>query len=194
MRKASVTRDTLETQITCSLSLEEGESSISTGIGFFDHMLLLLAKHGRFSLIVQAKGDLEVDTHHTVEDVGIAMGQAFRDALGDRKGLIRYGTTFTPMDESLARVCTDIGGRSYLVYEALLVREHVGDLESETIEEFFLAFTQNAKINLHISSITGRNQHHIFEAIFKGVGRALHEACTLDPTINGYLSTKGVIE
>lgn len=194
MRTASITRNTLETKITCTMGLEEGESSVSTGIGFFDHMLILMAKHGRFTLNLQTDGDLEVDTHHTVEDVGIVMGQAFREALGDRKGLIRYGTTFTPMDEALSRVCTDIGGRFYLVYEVPNLREHVGDLECETIEEFFIAFAQNAKINLHISTLSGRNQHHIFESVFKGVGRALKEACTIDPTIKGYLSTKGVIE
>lgn len=194
MRTASLTRNTFETKITCTLSLEEGESSISTGIGFFDHMLILMAKHGRFTLNLQAKGDLEVDTHHTVEDVGIVMGQVFRQALGDRKGLIRYGTSFTPMDECLARVCTDIGGRYYLVYDVPVVRERVGDFESEMMEEFFIAFAQNAKINLHIATLYGRNQHHLFEAVCKGVGRALKEACTIDPTIKGYLSTKGVIE
>ncbi len=194
MRSAQITRNTLETQITCSLKLEEGESSISTGIGFFDHMLTLLAKHGRLALNLQAKGDLEVDTHHLVEDVGIVMGQALRQALGDRKGLIRYGTAFTPMDESLSRVCIDIGGRYALVFDVPILRERVGDFESETMEEFFLSFAQNAKINLHVASLYGRNQHHIYEAIFKGLGRALREACTIDPTLDGYLSTKGVIE
>lgn len=194
MRSARITRNTLETQITCSLSLEEGESSISTGIGFFDHMLILLAKHGRLALNLQAKGDLEVDTHHLVEDVGIVMGQALRQALGDRKGLIRYGTAFTPMDESLSRVCIDIGGRYALVFDVPILRDRVGDFESETMEEFFLSFAQNAKINLHVASLYGRNQHHIYEAIFKGLGRALREACTIDPTLDGYLSTKGVIE
>lgn len=194
MRSAQITRNTLETQITCSLKLEEGKSSISTGIGFFDHMLTLLAKHGRLALNLQAKGDLEVDTHHLVEDVGIVMGQALRQALGDRKGLIRYGTAFTPMDESLSRVCIDIGGRYALVFDVPILRERVGDFESETMEEFFLSFAQNAKINLHVASLYGRNQHHIYEAIFKGLGRALREACTIDPTLDGYLSTKGVIE
>lgn len=194
MRNAQITRNTLETQITCSLSLEEGESSISTGIGFFDHMLTLLARHGRLTLKLQAKGDLEVDTHHLVEDVGIVLGQALRQALGDRKGLIRYGTAFTPMDESLSRVCIDIGGRYALVFDVPILRERVGNFESETMEEFFLSFAQNAKINLHVASLYGRNQHHIYEAIFKGLGRALREACTIDPTLDGYLSTKGVIE
>lgn len=194
MRTASLTRNTYETKIACTLSLEEGESSIDTGIGFFDHMLTLFAKHGRFTLTLKVEGDLNVDTHHTVEDIGIVLGQVFRDALGDRKGLIRYGTAFTPMDEALSRICTDIGGRYYLVYDVPILRERVGDFETETMEEFFIAFAQNAKINLHICSLSGRNQHHIFEAIFKGLGRALKEACTLDPTIRGYLSTKGVIE
>lgn len=194
MRSAQITRNTLETQITCSMSLQEGESSISTGIGFFDHMLTLLAKHGRLTLNLQAKGDLEVDTHHLVEDVGIVLGQALRQALGDRKGLIRYGTAFTPMDESLSRVCIDIGGRYALVFDVPILRERVGDFESETMEEFFLSFAQNAKINLHVASLYGRNQHHIYEAIFKGLGRALREACTIDPTLDGFLSTKGVIE
>lgn len=194
MRTASLTRNTFETKITCTITLEEGVSSIQTGIGFFDHMLTLMAKHGRFTLELEAEGDLEVDTHHTVEDIGIVMGQAFRQALGDRKGLVRYGTTFTPMDEALARVCTDLGGRYALVYDVPILRDRVGDFESETMEEFFIAFAQNAKINLHIATLYGRNQHHLFEAVFKGIGRALKEACTIDPTIDGYLSTKGVIE
>lgn len=194
MRTATVTRNTMETKISCTLALKEGDSSISTGIGFFDHMLTLLAKHGRMQLNLEAQGDLTVDNHHTVEDVGIVMGQAFREALGDRKGLIRYGTAFTPMDESLSRVCIDIGGRYSLVYDVPILRERVGDFESETMEEFFLSFAQNAKINLHVATLYGRNQHHIYEAIFKGLGRALREACTVDPTLDGYLSTKGVIE
>lgn len=194
MRKAEINRKTNETEIDLKFSIDgNGISKISTGIGFLDHMLTLFSKHGLFDLVVEAKGDLEVDAHHTVEDIGIVLGQAIREALGDKKSIKRYGSTYVPMDEALALVALDIGGRPFLVYDAQYTNEKVGDMETELFEEFFRAVAFNSGINLHIKVFYGSNNHHIVEAIFKAFGRALDEASGLDDRIKGVMSTKGII-
>jgi Imidazoleglycerol-phosphate dehydratase len=194
LRKAEINRKTNETEIDLKFSIDgNGISKISTGIGFLDHMLTLFSKHGLFDLVVEAKGDLEVDAHHTVEDIGIVLGQAIREALGDKKSIKRYGSTYVPMDEALALVALDIGGRPFLVYDAQYTNEKVGDMETELFEEFFRAVAFNSGINLHIKVFYGSNNHHIVEAIFKAFGRALDEASGLDDRIKGVMSTKGII-
>jgi imidazoleglycerol-phosphate dehydratase len=192
MRKAKIVRKTKETDIKVSVLLNgTGKSSVSTGIGFLDHMLDLFAKHGLFDLTVSCKGDLHVDDHHTTEDVGIALAKAFTAALGDKKGIARYGTAYVPMDEALARCVVDLSGRSALVFNAEFNRKKVGDLSTEMIEHFFQSFAENIKANIHIEVLYGRNTHHKIEAIFKSFARAMRQACEMDLRIKGVLSTKG---
>lgn len=193
-RRAEINRKTLETDITLKLELDgKGRAEIHTGIGFLDHMLILMAKHGQLDLKVKCEGDLEVDTHHTVEDLGIVLGRAIKESLGDRSGIKRYSTVFTPMDEALSMVSIDVSGRSFLKFGVDLTREYVGDFETETLKEFFIALTSNAGITLHINMNYGENNHHIIESIFKGFGRALRKAITIDENIEGVMSTKGIL-
>lgn len=193
-RKINLSRKTAETSIELLLNLDgTGNCDINTQVGFFDHMLTLFAKHGAFDLNVSAIGD-EADNHHVIEDIGILLGKAFYEALGDKSGINRYAFQFTPMDEALCRVCVDISGRSYLVFNVPLTREFVGDFETELLEEFFIAFTANSKMALHVESLYGTNNHHIVEGIFKSLGRTLKEACAINPQIKGIPSTKGIIE
>lgn len=193
-RFAQISRKTAETDISLRLELDgKGNSEIDTGIGFLNHMLILMSKHGQLNLSVNCKGDLEVDNHHTVEDIGIVMGKAIKESLGDKAGIKRYSTVFTPMDEALAMVSLDISGRSFLKFNVNLTREYVGDFETETLKEFFMALVSNAGITLHINMQYGENNHHIIESIFKGFGRALKEATTIDENIEGVMSTKGVL-
>jgi imidazoleglycerol-phosphate dehydratase len=193
-RVGTIQRNTLETKVSVTINLDQcDEVEINTGIGFFDHMLTLFARHGNFGLNVQCEGDLMVDTHHSIEDMGIALGVAFSHALGDKEGINRYGYTYSPMDEALSRICVDICNRIYLVYNVELTREFVGDFETEMLKEFFFAFVNNAKITLHIENLYGDNNHHIIESIFKGFGRCMKEAVAINPDIDGVLSTKGVL-
>lgn len=194
MRQAMIKRQTKETKITVELNLDQqGKSEIETGIGFFDHMLTLFAKHGRFSLVVKATGDINVDAHHTVEDVGIVLGKCFKEALGDKKQIERYGECFVPMDEVLAQVVVDLSGRPYIVFDANLENPRLGTYESEVTEDFFSALAFSAEMNLHARILYGRNTHHKIEALFKASGRALRKAVTVNPEILGVNSTKGVI-
>lgn len=193
-RKAELSRKTGETDITVSINLDgSGTGCINTGIGFFDHMLDLFAKHGLFDLKVDAKGDLNVDAHHTIEDVGIVLGQVLKEALGDKKSIKRYGTAYVPMDEALAMAALDLSGRPFLVFEAQFTMEKVGEMETELVEEFLRAFAFNAGLNLHVKVFYGNNNHHIIEAIFKSLGRALDEATRRDDRISGVMSTKGTL-
>lgn len=193
-RKVEVKRITGETDIKLFLDMDgAGEGNINTGIGFFDHMLALFTKHGLFNLKVEAKGDLCVDAHHTVEDVGIVLGQAVKKALGEKKSIKRYGTSYVPMDEALAMVSVDLGGRPYLVFDAPFSVEKVGEMDTELVEEFFRAVAFNGDINLHIRVLYGENNHHMIEAIFKAFGRALDEASQFDERIKGVMSTKGTL-
>lgn len=191
-RTAVITRNTNETKIQMSLNLDgSGKAEIHTGIGFFDHMLNSFARHGFFDLSVTVEGDLEVDTHHTVEDTGIVLGQAVRQAVGDKKGIVRYGSQILPMDESLVLCALDLCGRPYLVYDLDLDREKVGDLETEMVREFFYAVSYGAQMNLHIRQMAGTNNHHIIEAAFKAFAKALDAAVSEEPRLTGVLSTKG---
>lgn len=191
-RTSRVERKTQETDISVQLNLDgEGRTKIDTGIPFFDHMLELFGRHGLFDLDVRARGDLEVDFHHTVEDLGICLGQALSQALGDKKGISRYGSAAVPMDEALAAVAVDCGGRSFLVYNPKIRRIKIGDFNVGLFKEFFRAFTDGARIALHINVLYGDNVHHVVEAVFKGVGRALRKAAELDPRVKGVPSTKG---
>lgn len=193
-RLASIARRTEETDIEIHYAIDgEGNSEINTGIGFLDHMLTLFCKHGGFDLAVKAEGDLKVDSHHTIEDIGIVLGQCIREASGDRKGIKRYGTVFLPMDEALAMVSVDVSGRPFLVFEAELTAEKLGDFDTEMTEEFFRALAFNAGITLHGKVLYGKNTHHIIEALFKGAARALKEALTEDENIKGVMSTKGIL-
>lgn len=192
MRTATVVRNTKETQISVELNLDGGEVEISTGIGFFDHMLTAFGVHGDFGLKVKVTGDLEVDTHHTVEDTGIALGMAFRQALGDMSGIVRYGSFSVPMDEALANCVLDISNRPFLVFKASFEQELCGDYETCVTEEFFRAFAMNSAITLHISVPYGANAHHEIEAIFKAVAHALQIA-TRKNQDGSVLSTKGVL-
>ncbi len=195
MRQAEIVRETKETRIRVSVDLEgSGEAEISTGIGFFDHMLTHLAKHGRFDVRVEAKGDLEIDAHHTVEDVGICLGQAFLKAVGGAEGLARFGHEVLPMDEALAEAAVDFSGRPYLVFRADLPKTMVGDFDTELAEEFFRAFAMNSRMTIHVVLRYGSNAHHCIEVMFKAFARALARALTLDPGVEGVPSTKGVIE
>ena len=191
-RTSVVSRNTKETEIQISLNLDgSGKADIQTGIGFFDHMLNSFARHGFFDLTVKAKGDLEVDTHHTIEDTGIVLGQAIKQAVGDKKGIVRYGSQILPMDESLVLCALDLCGRPYLVYDLDLDREKVGDLETEMVREFFYAVSYAAEMNLHIRPMAGMNNHHIIEAAFKAFAKALDSAVAAEPRLTGVLSTKG---
>ena len=193
-RSCDIKRKTGETDIEISFCIEgEGNSIIETGVGFLDHMLTLFSKHGGFDLEVKAKGDLNVDSHHTIEDIGIVLGQCIREASGERKGIKRYGTTFLPMDEAMAMVSVDVSGRPYLVFEAELKAEKLGDFDTEMTEEFFRALAFNASITLHAKILYGKNTHHMIEALFKGTARALKEALTEDENIKGVMSTKGIL-
>lgn len=191
-RTASIERKTSETQVTLTLNLDgSGESAIETGVGFLDHMLTLLAKHAVVDLTVKATGDLHIDQHHTVEDVGICLGQALRDALGDKAGIRRYGHFTLPMDETLVTVALDLSGRHYLAFDASFPSPKIGEFDTELVEEFMQALSGNALCNLHVEQRRGRNSHHIAEAIFKATGRALRMAVEHDPRMPGVPSTKG---
>ena len=195
MRTASIQRDTLETQISLTIDLDgRGKSSVATGCGFLDHMLTLFARHGRFDLTVSCHGDHQVDDHHTVEDVGICLGTAFREALGDLKGICRYGSTTLPMDETLILSAVDISGRSMLRYTASIPTEKVGTFDTELAEEFWTAFARCAGITLHIRQLDGTNSHHIIEGMFKSVARSLSAAVAIDQDFRDEIpSTKGVL-
>ncbi len=192
-RTAKIERETRETKISLELGLDGGEVSVSTGVGFFDHMLELLGRHGRLALSVKAEGDLQTGAHHTVEDVGIALGQALDQALGDRAGIRRYGYTAVPMDESLAMCAIDISGRPFCLFEADLPQASIAGFDSELTEEFFRAVASNAKITLHLGTRYGTNLHHLIEACFKAFARALREAVAIDPDEDGVPSTKGTL-
>lgn len=195
MRKGEITRTTAETQITLSIVLDgTGAANVNTGVGFFDHMLTHIARHGLFDVAVQAKGDLQIDAHHTVEDVGICLGKALLNALGDLKGITRFGHAVVPMDEALAEVAIDLSGRPFLSFQANIPRGKVGDFDSELTEEFFRAFAVNARATLHIILREGTNAHHCIEGIFKAFGRALDQATRLDSRVVGVPSTKGMLE
>ncbi len=193
-REATVKRRTKETDINLHLKIDgTGRSDVSTGIGFFDHMLVLFARHGLFDLEVYAKGDLEVDAHHTVEDVGLALGSALREALGDKEGICRYGWCLLPMDDALARIAVDCGGRPYLAYEAPDGAEAIGNFPFQLLEEFLRALSVQAGLNLHVALLDGRDSHHMAEAVFKGLARALDQATRIDSRVQGVPSTKGVL-
>ena len=195
MRSSQISRDTAETKIKLELELDgTGKSDIQTGVGFLDHMLTLFAKHGHFDIKVSCDGDTYVDDHHSVEDIGIALGEAFKEALGDKKGIYRYGDIILPMDEALILAAVDISGRSYLGYELDIPTEKVGGFDTELTEEFWVAFTSNARINLHLKQLAGRNSHHIIEGAFKAAARALRKAAAVDAAYADELpSTKGVL-
>ena len=195
MRNAIINRKTAETDIALTLNLDgRGTSSIESGCGFLDHMLTLFAKHGRFDLTIKCQGDTFVDDHHTTEDIGIALGQAFADALGEKRGITRYGDTVLPMDEALILTAVDISGRSYLGYDLQIPTEKVGSFDTELVEEFWLAFTRNTGCTLHIRQLAGRNSHHIIEGAFKSVARSLKEAVAIDRDYFDEIpSTKGVL-
>ena len=193
-RQATVTRKTQETNIKISLNLDgTGVSNIETGIGFFDHMLTGFAKHGLYDMDVRVSGDLEVDGHHTVEDTGIVLGQAIAQALGDKKGIKRYGNMILPMDETLVMSAVDLCGRPYFVMDANFDAPMVGDFDTQLVREFFYAVSYSAAMNLHLKVITGMNDHHKIEAMFKAFAKALDEASTFDPRITDVLSTKGAL-
>ena len=193
MRTASVKRKTKETDIEVAVNLDgSGVSKVSTGIGFFDHMLDLLARHSRIDLTIKAKGDLHIDHHHTTEDIGIALGQAVKQALGDMKGITRYADVHVPMDEALTRVALDISGRPFLVFEAEFGRDKVGTFDTELVQEWFQAFAMNSGVTLHVATLYGANDHHIAESCFKGLARALRTAVAIDArAANEIPSTKG---
>lgn len=194
MRTASLERRTLETGVSCEINLDgSGSCDINTGIGFFDHMLTLLAKHSFCDLSLQAQGDLDVDSHHTVEDCGIVLGQTLKEALGNKEGIHRYGNCFLPMDEALVQVCLDFSGRPYLVFDGDIPKVTLGMYDAEMTEEFFRALAVQAGITLHIRVLYGKNTHHIIEAIFKGFARAMAEAIALDSRVKGVMSSKGVL-
>ena len=191
-RKASIERVTKETSIKLSLEIDgNGKSKICTSVPFLDHMLDLFTRHGIFDLLVEASGDTDIDFHHTVEDIGIVLGQAFREALGDKKGIRRYGQASVPMDETLASVAIDLSGRPFMVYNVRLPKIKIGEFDVELAREFFQAFANNVGANLHINVMYGDNVHHILEACFKGMARAMDMATQLDQRIEGVLSTKG---
>ncbi len=193
-RKVSVERVTKETQIKLSLNVDgTGDAKICTSVPFLDHMLNLFARHGLFDLEVEANGDIDIDFHHTVEDIGIVLGDAFRQALGDKKGIRRYGDATVPMDETLANAVVDLSGRPYLVYQVNLPKVKIGEFDVELVREFFTAFVSNSAMNLHVRLIYGDNVHHIAEACFKAFARAMDEATQLDERIKGVMSTKGTL-
>ena len=195
MRSANVSRNTLETQITVELNLDgSGKARFDTGLPFLDHMLDQIARHGLLDINILAKGDLQIDAHHTVEDIGITFGQAFNQAIGDKKGLRRYGHAYVPLDESLSRAVLDISGRPGLVFNCEFVRDNIGEFEVDLINEFFQGFVNHALVTLHIDNLAGSNAHHQAETIFKAFGRALRMALELDPRMAGVMpSTKGTL-
>ena len=195
MRTSEIARKTAETDITLSLNLDgTGQSEINTGVGFLDHMLTLFAKHGRFDLSVRCAGDTEVDDHHGVEDIGIALGLAFKEALGDKRGILRYGDTTLPMDEALVLTAVDFSGRPYLGFDLPVRAKKVGTFDTELVEEFFLGFVRNAGCTLHIRKLAGTNSHHIIEGAFKSFGRTVKKAVSIDPDFADEIpSTKGVL-
>ena len=195
MRIAKILRKTGETDISLELNLDgKGESTVNTGCGFLDHMLILFAKHGRFDLTVSCTGDTWVDDHHTVEDVGIALGQAFKMALGDKKGITRYGSQILPMDEALILTAVDLSGRGYLGYDLQIPTQKVGTFDTELVEEFWLGFIRNAECTLHIRQLAGTNSHHIIEGAFKSAGRSLRSAVAIEAAFADEIpSTKGVL-
>lgn len=195
MRSATINRKTAETDIKLTLNLDgRGDSNINSGCGFLDHMLILFAKHGRFDLDLECVGDTDVDDHHTVEDIGISLGLAFKEALGDKKGVERYGNMILPMDETLILSAVDFSGRSYLNYGLDIPTEKVGTFDTELVEEFFLGFVRNAECNLHIKQLDGTNSHHIIEGAFKSVARSMKNAVKIDEKFaDEILSTKGVL-
>ena len=193
-RQASVSRTTKETNVAVELALDgSGTATVDTGIPFLNHMLDSLARHGFFDLVVRARGDLDVDQHHTVEDVGLALGQAFREALGDKAGIRRFGEAVCPLDEALVQAVVDLSGRPYLAYDLGVGQARVGDFDSELVHDFMLAFTNQAAMNLHLTQSSGRNPHHVIEAAFKALARALDQATQLDPRVKGIPSTKGAL-
>ena len=195
MRRAEICRTTQETDITLSLAVDGvGSSQIATGCGFLDHMLTLFARHGRFDLSVQCKGDIQVDDHHTVEDIGICLGDAFSKALGDLRGVNRYGSTILPMDEALILTAVDLSGRALLCCDLQIPTEKVGTFDTELCEEFLMAFVRRANLTLHVRQLAGKNSHHIIEGVFKSLARSLRTAVAIDPDCAGEIpSTKGVL-
>jgi imidazoleglycerol-phosphate dehydratase len=196
MRAAKISRKTKETEIDAAVDLDgTGAAKIATGIGFFDHMLEQLARHSLIDMAISAKGDLHIDQHHTVEDTGIALGQAIRQALGDRAGIARYADALLPMDETLTRVAIDVSGRPFLVYKTAFARPKIGEFDTELVREFFQAFVMNAGVTLHVETLYGENAHHISESCFKGLARALRIAIAVDPRQKGAIpSTKGTLD
>jgi imidazoleglycerol-phosphate dehydratase len=191
-RSASIERVTKETKIRLTLEIDgKGEGKICTSVPFLDHMLDLFARHGFFDLCVEATGDIDIDFHHTVEDIGIVLGQAFREALGEKKGIRRYGNAVVPMDETLASAALDLSGRPYLVYNVRLPKVKIGEFDVELAREFFQAFANNCGANLHVNVMYGENVHHIIEACFKAFARAMDTATQVDPRVEGVMSTKG---
>jgi imidazoleglycerol-phosphate dehydratase len=195
MRTAEVSRNTLETQINVSINLDgKGTSSLNSGLGFLDHMLDQIARHGMMDITIEAKGDLHIDAHHTVEDIGITLGQAFTKALGDKKGLRRYGHAYVPLDEALSRVVLDISGRPGLEFNVEFSRAHIGEFDVDLVHEFFQGFTNHALVTLHVDNLRGENAHHQAETVFKAFGRALRMAVEADPRMAGIMpSTKGTL-
>lgn len=194
MRQAEIRRETAETKIHLHFSIDgKGKADIDTGVGFLDHMLVLFTAHGLFDLKVTCDGDTEVDDHHTTEDIGIALGQAFHEAIGDKKGIHRYASVSIPMDEALATVHLDISGRPHLVYNVTGLKDKVGTFDTELVQEFFQGFTNHARVTLHINLEYGTNTHHMIEAIFKAFARALDHASSINPRIKGVPSTKGLL-
>jgi imidazoleglycerol-phosphate dehydratase len=193
-RTATLTRISTETDIALTVALDgTGTSTIATGIGFFDHMLTAFARHGGFDLTIEAKGDLHIDAHHTVEDTGIVLGTAFRQALGDKAGIVRFGQALIPMDEALTEVAVDLSGRAFLAWNVAFARPMLGSMDTQLVEEFFRAFTGNALLTLHVTSRAGSNTHHVAESCFKAAARALRMAVAIDPRIAGIPSTKGAL-
>ena len=193
-RTATLKRTTKETDVEISLDIDgTGEANVGSGIGFFDHMLILLAKHGLFSLTVKAQGDLVIDGHHTVEDIGIVLGQALAKAAGDKAGIRRYGHVYVPMDEALVLVVVDFSGRPFLAFDAELGQGRIGEFDVELTEEFLRAVAVNAGLTLHVKVLAGKNRHHIVEAIFKALGRALSQSLERDPRVQGVPSSKGML-
>ena len=195
MRSAAIQRKTGETDIAVSIALDgTGVAKVASGVGFLDHMLTLLARHALFDIAVTCKGDLEVDQHHSVEDIGIALGQAFKQALGDKKGITRYAHSYLPMDETLSRVAVDVSGRPFLIFKTDFPREKIGEFDTELVREWFQAFAINAGITLHVETLYGENAHHIAESCYKGLARALRAAVSIDPREEGRVpSTKGTL-
>ncbi len=193
-RTAEKKRATKETDVEVKINLDGlGHAKIATGIGFLDHMLELLARHSLFDLEIECKGDLHIDTHHSVEDIAITLGQTFSEALGDKAGIVRYGFSYVPMDEALARAVIDLSGRAYLVYRVDNPRDRIGELDTELVEHFWRSFAGQARCNLHIELLYGANQHHITEAIFKATAKALSAATRISERIEGVMSTKGTL-